>query len=99
MSDQRPLWPWIVTALLVLPVLYVVSFGPACWICDRLEKGTREVSIAYRPVIWAGSRLPLGPDLMSAYARLGARPQSAPDFSEDELGWYVCLPELLTVTP
>jgi hypothetical protein len=33
MSDDRknPLWPWIVSLLLALPVLYVASFGPACW--------------------------------------------------------------------
>ena len=36
MSDERkPLWPWIVAALFPLPVLYVLSFGPACWLADR----------------------------------------------------------------
>jgi hypothetical protein len=98
MPDQRPIWPWIVTALVGLPVLYVVSFGPACWICERLEKGTRAVSVAYRPVIWAGNRLPLGPGVMSRYAQLGARPQSTPDFRDDELAWweYIAGPSSLT---
>jgi hypothetical protein len=33
MSDERkPLWPWIVVLLIGLPVLYVASFGPACWV-------------------------------------------------------------------
>jgi hypothetical protein len=32
MSEQRkPLWPWIVALLIGVPVLYVASFGPACW--------------------------------------------------------------------
>jgi len=33
MSDERrtPLWPWIVVLLVGLPVLYIASFGPACW--------------------------------------------------------------------
>ena len=33
MSDDssKPLWPWIVVLLVGLPVLYVASFGPACW--------------------------------------------------------------------
>src|SRR5262245_18325177 len=100
MHDERPLWPWIVTVLVGLRVLYVVSFGPACWICERLEKGTREVSVVYPPVIWAGNRLPLGTGLISAHARLGARPQSTPDFSDDRLAWWEFIPyELLTLTP
>jgi len=33
MSNDRkkPLWPWIVALLIGLPVLYIASFGPACW--------------------------------------------------------------------
>jgi hypothetical protein len=33
MSDDRKrlLWPWIAALLIALPVLYVASFGPACW--------------------------------------------------------------------
>ncbi len=34
-DDRRPLWPWIVALLIGLPVLYVASFGPACWLADR----------------------------------------------------------------
>jgi hypothetical protein len=38
MSDDRkkPIWPWIVALLVGLPVLYVASFGPACWISSRV---------------------------------------------------------------
>ncbi len=35
MSDERKragAWPWIATLLVGLPVLYVASFGPVCWI-------------------------------------------------------------------
>jgi hypothetical protein len=32
---KKPVWPWIVALLIGLPVLYVVSFGPACWLTDR----------------------------------------------------------------
>jgi hypothetical protein len=36
MSDERkPVWPWIVAGLIGLPVLYVLSSGPACWITAR----------------------------------------------------------------
>lgn len=34
MSEERknPVWPWIAALLIGLPVLYVASFGPACWL-------------------------------------------------------------------
>ena len=37
MGDERKktLWPWIVAVLIALPVFYVASFGPACWLADR----------------------------------------------------------------
>ena len=34
-DDRKPLWPWIVALLIGLPVVYVASFGPACWLADR----------------------------------------------------------------
>jgi hypothetical protein len=34
-EERRPLWPWIVALLIGLPVLYVVSFGPACWLTSQ----------------------------------------------------------------
>jgi hypothetical protein len=36
MSEQRkPVWPWILVLLIGLPVLYVASFGPACWLTSQ----------------------------------------------------------------
>ncbi len=37
MSDDRKksVWPWIVALVIGLPVLYVASFGPACWLTSR----------------------------------------------------------------
>jgi hypothetical protein len=48
------------TIVVVVPVLYVLSFGPACWISSRRPVGTGEtsarsakiVSIAHRPMMW-----------------------------------------------
>jgi hypothetical protein len=34
-EERKLLWPWIATLLIGLPVLYVASFGPACWLADR----------------------------------------------------------------
>jgi hypothetical protein len=39
MSDDRttPLWPCILALLIGLPVLYVASFGPSCWMMSRID--------------------------------------------------------------
>ena len=53
MSDDRkkPIWPWIVTVLLGLPVLYVASFGPVNWIRYPKESSFGSaVSTCYRPL-------------------------------------------------
>jgi hypothetical protein len=61
--NRRERWAkWIFAALLVWPVLYVVSLGPVCWWTAKpvtyLIKGGTEpvVSIIYSPLGWA-SRL------------------------------------------
>jgi hypothetical protein len=39
MSDERrPVCPWILSLLIGLPVLYVASFGPACWLSKPREQ-------------------------------------------------------------
>jgi hypothetical protein len=53
MSDncRKSVWPWIVALLIGLPVLYVASFGPACWLCDRDHIPDGMVNYAYRPLV------------------------------------------------
>src|SRR5262245_6608721 len=70
MSDDRkkPLWPWIVALLIGLPVLYVASFGPACWLGSR---DIVEISALYRPIsAWLPDGELAGP--VGWYATLGA---------------------------
>ena len=54
MSDDRkkPLWPWIVAVLIGLPVLYVASFGPACWLCEKQFAPTHVAWIIFRPLTY-----------------------------------------------
>ncbi len=40
---------WIIVA--ALPILYVVSFGPACWIASYTGIGRRAIAIIYYPLI------------------------------------------------
>ena len=39
---KRAVWPWAVALLIGLPVLYMASFGPACWLTAQpAEDGAR----------------------------------------------------------
>ena len=52
MSDERkPLWPWIVALLFGLPVLHVLSFGPACWLTSRMNFGAGIIPVVYAPIV------------------------------------------------
>jgi hypothetical protein len=37
---NKSLWPWIIALLIALPVVYVASFGPACWYAERCVEKT-----------------------------------------------------------
>jgi hypothetical protein len=59
MSDDRkkPLWTWIVALVIGLPVLYVASFGPACWwLSSKCStppfSDAQEASVLYLPIGW-----------------------------------------------
>ena len=49
-------WFWW-TTLFAIPLLYVASFGPACWIVSRTVVGHAAFRLAYRPldsIAWHG---------------------------------------------
>lgn len=60
MSDNRkkPLWPWIITLLIGLPVLYVALFGPACWLATSWAPLRGPVNSIYSPAAWASFKTP-----------------------------------------
>jgi len=51
-DDRKPVWPWIVVLLIGLPVMYLASFGPACWVSLRTDAWGRLVGAVYYPVFW-----------------------------------------------
>jgi len=79
MSEQRKkqVWPWIVALLVGLPVLYVASFGPACWVSSRAMFGQQLVATTYRPVLaflsMSGDHPPIDRAILW-YATVGAAP-------------------------
>jgi len=83
MTDDRkkPLWPWIVALVVGLPVLYVASFGPACWLTGWCELNGDWLLAAYAPIIRTINH---GPDwlhnFLTSYSLVGA---------PKPCGWYV----------
>jgi hypothetical protein len=63
MGEERKksgVWPWIAATLIGLPLLYVLSFPPACWLTARryfISEST--VSSFYRPVLWSAAQATL----------------------------------------
>jgi hypothetical protein len=50
--NRRERWAKWTAVVLGLPVLYVPSFGPACWLCEHKIVKSKTAWIVYRPVIW-----------------------------------------------
>jgi hypothetical protein len=74
MNDERkPVWPWNVALLIGLPVLYVASFGPACWIAIRIDGDEDAWNCIYHPVIVCVVNLPdSGSNIAERFLLLGA---------------------------
>ncbi|HEY3966253.1 MAG TPA: hypothetical protein VGM05_16960 [Planctomycetaceae bacterium] len=58
----------------LLPVFYVASFGPACWLTSRANVGTSAIPVLYRPLTWVMSpkRDATFTRMSSWYAQIGA---------------------------
>jgi hypothetical protein len=71
--NRRERWAkWTAVTVVCSPVLYVLSFGPACWIVSRTDCGHTAVTEAYRPIGCAVWKCPQFIWLNTwAYARWG----------------------------
>lgn len=60
-------------AVLLATALYVISFGPACWISSRLNTGERLVGFTYRPItcLLTNGQSPVS-NALDGYSRLAA---------------------------
>ena len=80
---------WISCAgIALVPALYVLCFGPACWISERTDTGYAFVSQTYRPIIWLATQSSPVNDILVGYASLGASAGSIPEFGVDGLEWW-----------
>ena len=96
MSNERKkggVLPWIVALLIGLPVLYVASFGPVCWLYNWKDVGKSTIHVAYFPLVWISRQIRLE-DLLAEYATGGKCPAVFPFIADDgDLRWGVNLPE------
>jgi hypothetical protein len=79
--NRRERWAkWTLTAVIGLPALYVVSFGPACWIGSRtgIDSVDRKlsaslVSVVYQPMLRLCVRDTRLGDAFLWYASIGTK--------------------------
>lgn len=70
--NRRERWAkWTLGGLAALPLLYIGSFGPACWLVSRVEVFDGELPGIYTPVGWLCWKSPLVKKAMHAWGRLG----------------------------
>src|SRR5262245_8059901 len=84
-KQQKPGWPFWTSIAVLLPVLYVASFGPACWWDSRSSSGPViglrsmmrmahwSIGSFYRPLITIACRNAPTNTALSWYVSLGAR--------------------------
>ena len=80
MTDRKkPGVAFWATVVLVVVLMYPLSFGPACWLSQRVNSTRVAVSIAYPPLLELAldpeaifDEKPI-PSLLFAYAKLGAK--------------------------
>ncbi len=72
--NRRERWAkWTLAVTLSLPVLYVASFGPTCWISSRTGIGSRAVAVVYQPMLRLCMRNTYLGDAFLWYAAIGTR--------------------------
>ena len=72
-NGKQPGVAFWATVMVLLPVLYVASIGPACWISSRANVGVGAVTAIYRP-LQSSRRLnkSLNESFVDWYSEIGA---------------------------
>jgi hypothetical protein len=73
-DNRKPVWPWIVAVVILLPILYVALFGPAVllywWLDDNSPRWLLMWLHAPDPLDWLIENLP---DSLSSYLQFWYR--------------------------
>jgi hypothetical protein len=65
---------WATVVVVAIPLIYVLSFGPVCWICSYAGTGQFVLPRVYQPILDAMSSSRNVADVCHWYAQAGARP-------------------------
>lgn len=87
-------WPfWIAVALIALPILYVGSFGPACWIGTRFDASQfpewqdepiqSTIVLVYRPLLLTALHYQISAKSLEWYAGAVAASNEGPLFDSN----------------
>jgi hypothetical protein len=72
--NRRERWAkWTLAMVVGLPVLYVASFGPACWFTSRTHIGIVNLPTVYRPILSAMSESRNAARVVRWYSGAGAK--------------------------
>jgi hypothetical protein len=73
--NRRERWAKRTALILAMVLAYLVSFGPACWISSRTNRGAELMDVIYQPMTWGMTlsydKSPLDYAL-TKYAEIGA---------------------------
>ena len=73
--NRRERWAkWMLAGVVALPILYVASFGPVCWITSRANVECHALGVCYQPLASAMWRIESWGATLDAYSRLYAAP-------------------------
>ncbi len=73
--NRRERWAkWTLAAVVGLPVLYVASFGPACWFTSRAHIWYFNLPSVYSPILFTLSDKGIVGNVVRWYAEVGAHP-------------------------
>jgi len=57
--NRRERWAkWTLATSILVSILYVLSFGPVCWITSRMNYGATGIPVIYKPICLSLDRLP-----------------------------------------
>src|SRR5215471_14248920 len=69
---KKPGWAFWTTVVLAIPVLYVVSIGPACWLVDRGWVSSGTASRIFKRIVIAAKENEWLLSAVNLYAKIGA---------------------------
>jgi len=84
---KKPGLAFWATVVVVVALLYPISFGPACWINRGTAVGGKAIWTVYYPMLWAANRSIVLDDAFIRYAGLGVSESKTPVFRDRELTW------------